>query len=206
MNTFTIEPNQFLGTRIEAFYHCDYLRFGSDGNPDFINHLKNQFNSYGAGFLQAAATELTNVLKEDLTEIKRRYADRNLTVCVIPRAKAEGTYTHNQKLFRAVVAATVKNLNIQGLHDGSTFIVRQQDTITTHMHKSGNGGMGRLPYPGITKETCTISDNVRGRDILLIDDIYTKTINIDEDAIQALLDKGARSVVFYSVSKTVCRY
>jgi len=33
----------------------------------------------------------------------------------------------------------------------------------------------------------------------LVDDLYTKGVNIDEDAIQALLDKGAKNVVFYSV-------
>jgi predicted amidophosphoribosyltransferase len=62
-----------------------------------------------------------------------------------------------------------------------------------------------LPYPGITKDTCTISDQVKGKNILLIDDLYTKTVNIDEDAIQALLDKEAKSVTFYSVGKTVSR-
>jgi phosphoribosylpyrophosphate synthetase len=73
------------------------------------------------------------------------------------------------------------------------------------MNRSGHGGNGDLPYPGITKNTCTISENVRGKNILLIDDLYTKTVNIDEDAIQALLDKGARSVVFYAVGKTMSR-
>jgi len=38
---------------------------------------------------------------------------------------------------------------------------------------------------------------------LLIDDLYTRTVNIDEDAIQALLDKGAHSVAFYAVGRTV---
>ena len=51
----------------------------------------------------------------------------------------------------------------------------------------------------------TISDLVRGKDIVLIDDLYTKTVNIDEDAIQALHDNGARSVIFYSVGKTLSR-
>jgi len=40
---------------------------------------------------------------------------------------------------------------------------------------------------------------------LLIDDIYTKSINIDEDAIQALIDKGAKSIVFYAIGKTLSR-
>ena len=67
----------------------------------------------------------------------------------------------------------------------------------------GHGGDGELPYAGITKDTCNISAGIRGKDILLIDDIYTKGVNIDEDAIQALLDNGARRVYFYAVGKTL---
>jgi phosphoribosylpyrophosphate synthetase len=70
------------------------------------------------------------------------------------------------------------------------------------MNRSGYGGDGDMPYVGITKATCKISSDVRGKDILLIDDIYTKGVNIDEDAIQALLDNGAKSVIFYAVAKT----
>ena len=32
---------------------------------------------------------------------------------------------------------------------------------------------------------------------------YTQTVNIIEDAIQALFDKGARSVIFYAIGYTV---
>lgn len=70
------------------------------------------------------------------------------------------------------------------------------------MNKSGYGGNGDLPYPGITKNTCRIS-NVMGKEILLIDDLYTEGVNIDEDAIQALLENGAQSVIFYSLGKTM---
>ena len=62
---------------------------------------------------------------------------------------------------------------------------------------------GSVPYVGITNATCNISDDVIGKDILLIDDIYTRTVNIDEDAIQSLIDKGANSVSFYAIGKTV---
>ena len=86
--------------------------------------------------------------------------------------------------------------------NGTCYILRHTDTRTTHMDKSGWGGDGNLPYAGITKETCYISDEVIGKTILLIDDIYTSGVNIDEDAIQALLDKGAVDVVFYAVGKT----
>jgi hypoxanthine-guanine phosphoribosyltransferase len=81
------------------------------------------------------------------------------------------------------------------------------DTKTTHLAHSPKAaqyaGNGSMPYIGITKDTCNISDNIRGKRILLIDDIYTAGVNIDEDAIQTLLHNGAKFINFYAVGKTV---
>lgn len=201
MNRFTIQANEYLSRNIQAYYHQDYTRFGAEGNPDFINHLKNQFDNTNIDLLKNSVNEFANILKVDLLEIKAIHRNINFTVCIIPRAKAENTYSENQKLFKKVVSAVVDK--IDGYFNGTNFIIRHKNTKTTHMVKSGHGGEGEMPYPGITKDTCNISNDVVGKDILLIDDIYTKTINIDEDAIEALLQKGARSVVFYAVGKTV---
>ena len=62
---------------------------------------------------------------------------------------------------------------------------------------------GSEPYPGISSDTCTFSRNINSSDILLIDDIYTRTVNIDEDMIQSLFDCGANSVSFYAIGNTV---
>lgn len=62
---------------------------------------------------------------------------------------------------------------------------------------------GSDPYPGISIDTCSFSASINGRDILLIDDIYTKTVNIDEDMIQALLNNGANTVTFYAIGNTI---
>ena len=87
--------------------------------------------------------------------------------------------------------------------DGTDFIIRHTDTRTTHRDRAGYGGNGDLPFPGITQETCTISEEVVEKNILLIDDLYTKSINIDEDVIQALLDENANTVFFYAIGRTV---
>jgi len=200
MNNFTITPNDYLNKHIQAYYHHDYTTFGTEGNPDFINHLKNSFDSTSVSVLQAGVNELIKFLNEDLPIIKNLLSNTNLTVCVIPRAKAEGSYSDNQKLFKRVISSVVDK--ISGLANGTHYIIRQTNTRTTHMNRSGYGGDGDMPYVGITKATCNISNEVRGKDILLIDDIYTKGVNIDEDAIQALLDNGAKSVIFYCVAKT----
>jgi beta-phosphoglucomutase-like phosphatase (HAD superfamily) len=200
MNTFTINKNGFLKQSIQAFYHQDYIRMGAEGNPDFINHLKNQYKEKSDATLIDSTARLYEVLKENLPKIKER-CGTDLTVCVVPRAKKESFYTDKQKLFRKTVSDVVNGLD--GFHDGTNYIIRHTDTRTTHLDRSGHGGDGKMPYIGITKDSCNISDDVKGKDILLIDDIYTETINIDEDAIQALLDKGARSVIFYAIGKTV---
>jgi len=204
MNSFTIQSNEYLNKNIQAYYHQDYTTFGAAGNPDYINHLKNQFGDTNVPTLQNGIDALKKILEVDLPEIKSIHSNINLTVCVIPRAKIESSYSDNQKLFKKVVSVVVDKLT--GFSNGTTYIIRHISTRTTHMNRSGYGGDGNMPYPGITKDTCKISDEVKGKDILLIDDIYTKTINIDEDAIQALLDKGAKSVIFYSVGKTALRH
>jgi hypothetical protein len=200
MNNFKITPNDYLKKNIQAYYRHDYTTFGTEGNPDFINYLKNTYNNISPSVLKAAVNELIRVLNEDLPELKKLHSNTNLTVCVIPRAKAEKSYSDNQKLFKRVISSVVDKLN--NLGNGTNYLIRQTNTRTTHLNKSGYGGDGDMPYVGITKATCSISNEIRGKDILLIDDIYTKGVNIDEDAIQALLDNGAKSVIFYSIAKT----
>ena len=129
-----------------------------------------------------------------------------LTIVGIPRSKAENYYSPEQQFFRRGIQEAIKELQNElhlNLIDGTLYITRHTNTKTTHLAKKDNvENDGDMPYPGITRSTCNISEEVSGKDILLIDDIYTLDVNIDEDAIQALYDKGANSVRFYSVCKT----
>lgn len=200
MQSFIIQANEYLSKNIQAYYHQDYTTFGAAGNPDYLNHLKNQFGDTDDSTLQNGIDALKKILEVDFPKIKCIHSNINLAVCVIPRAKIESSYSANQKLFKKALSVIVDKQS--GFSNGITYIFRHTNTRTTHMNRSGYGGDGNMPYPGITNDTCKISDEVEGKDILLIDDIYTKTINIDEDAIQALLDKGARNVYFYAVGKT----
>lgn len=205
--TNTRQTGLFLRQSIEAFYHADYASGGGQWRvqgtiENIICTLKNDITPYTANVLQNTSQLLANILSADLPQILQQIGKTNLTVCVIPRAKVN--YNANQMLFRATVSEVVNRLN--GFFNGTNYILRHTDTKTTHLSRGiSGGGNGNAPYPGITKDTCTISNEVRGKDILLIDDLYTKSVNIDEDAIQALLDKGANSVVFYAVGKTALR-
>lgn len=201
MNEFVIEPNYFLSRKINAFYHTDYIGYKKPGNPNYINILKNTYNSYSTSYLNSAAKELFNVLHIDLPLIIQKNNSKPLHVCVVPRAKA--AYQPSQLLFKKTVSDVL--LNINGLIDETNGIVRHTNTKTTHLppNTPNYENDGDYPYKGITKNTCHISDSIREKNILLVDDIYTKTINIIEDAIEALFEHGARSVIFYSVAKTV---
>ncbi len=201
MNRFFINPNRFLSKSIQAFYHADYTGYRKSGNPDYINILKNTYNSYSKNVLKSAAMELMSALRKDLPSILQTQKLKSLFVCVVPRAKTN--YQPTQLLFKTTVREAIHQLD--GFIDGTDAILRHTNTKTTHLppNTPNYDNDGDMPYPGITANTCNISNYVKDRNILLIDDVYTSTINIDEDAIQAVLDCGVRSVVFYAVGKTI---
>ena len=168
---------------------------GNPGNPDYICYLKNDNDNIMKRKLEEAKILLTDILVKDFALLHNLY-DFNM-ICMVPRSKKESYYSSEQQLIRKTVSEVAQKLSIS---DGTMCIVREKNTRTTHKKDDADGSQ---PYVGITKDTCRISEDVKGKDILLVDDIYTETINIDEDAIQALLDKGAKSVMFYAVGKTI---
>lgn len=201
MIQFQIPANDFLTSTTNAFYHVPYMGMGSAGNPNYLNDLKNTYNSFTQHKLQSAVNQLLNVLNEDLPQIYQSLGFDILTICVVPRAKAENAYETNQQLFRKTVQASIDQKH--GFADGINYIRRHTNTYTTHLGERAPNYIndGLEPYPGITEQTCDISTGIEGKNILLIDDIYTPGVNIDEDAINALLNAGAKTVTFYAVGK-----
>lgn len=197
----------FLRTSVHAYYHDDYhprdgvLREHCGTVEYVINKLKNQFGSVSRTIAGEAKQLLFDILVDDLPRILKCSGKKSLVLCVVPRAKRESQYVSTQLLFKeAVRDYAIRSCG--AFEDGTDYISREVNTRTTHMNRSGYGGDGDMPYPGITNQTCKISDKVLDKDILLIDDLYTEGINIDEDALQAILDAGARSVLFYALGKT----
>lgn len=201
MNQFQINANDYLSRHTKAFFHLPYTRMGNLGNPDYLNDLKNTFNNFSEKKLRSAVQELQNTLREDLPQIFQSLGFSTIVVCVVPRAKFENAYHANQQLFRTTVQTVIRQ--IPGLVDGTSYLRRHANTKTTHLRKEvlNYTNDGPEPYPGITEQTCNISPHVRDKDILLIDDIYTPGFNIDEDAINALLKAGVKTVTFYAVGK-----
>lgn len=205
MTPFTIERNQYLSKETQGFYHTDFGGVNLPNNPNYLYKLKNDpHHNWSDEWIQQSQQQLYRVLLIDLPAVQNYIGKNPLTVCVVPRAKADNSYNPNQLLFIAGVRNAVIALG-NSFVDGTNYIQRHTNTKTTHLRQPIDGYIndGSNPYVGITNATCNISNNVIGKDILLIDDIYTKTVNIDEDAIQALISKGAKSVSFYAIGKTV---
>ncbi|RAJ93959.1 amidophosphoribosyltransferase [Aliidiomarina maris] len=207
MNKFLMEANQFLSRNVPGYFHTDFPGAGQPGNPDFLYKIKNDpHHKWSQQHIRNALNGLNAVLSTDFPEILRQVEASVLTVCVVPRAKAESSYRLDQLLFKKTVGEYAHSTS--GFIDGSNFIIRHTNTRTTHLRNPVEGfeNDGRMPYRGIASDTCNFSEHIRGRDILLVDDIYTKTVNIDEDMVQALFDNRARSVVFYAIGNTPKRF
>lgn len=204
LNKFTIQQNQYLSRDIESFFHTHFYGATHPDNPNYLYKLKNDpHHNWKSYQLRSATEQLYRVVRDDLPQILFQLKTPLLTACVVPRAKADNSYHSDQLLFKSTVKKIINSLD--GYNDGIDYIIRHTNTRTTHLRKPIDGFVndGKLPYPGITLDTCHISSCVRGQDILLIDDIYTQTVNIDEDMIQALLHNGAKSVFFYAIGYTV---
>jgi hypothetical protein len=206
MKKFTIIPSienksiDYLDRNVQAYFHSNYLsgsgQWRTEGTiENIICTLKNDITPYSEDVLQNVCEQLEAILLIDLPQIFKLTAKTNLIVCTIPRAKIK--YKPDQLYFKRTVSKIANQ--VSGFIDGTNYIKRTKDTKTTHRARVGYGGIGDMPYPKITINTCDISESVKGIDILLIDDLYTNSVNIDEDAIQALYDNGAKSVVFYSI-------
>lgn len=210
MEYFKIKSNCFLRKDLIGYYDCYYTGFGQDDNPDYLNVLKNTFSDTPFSKLNAAKKTVSDIILKDIPEIMESEELNSCIMVVVPRAKALNSYTPEQLYFRDAVSEAAKRL--PGVEDGTGCIVRHTNTRTTHLRENvgrvtRNGketiNDGRLPYPGITKDTCIIdSPSIKGKTVILVDDIYTKTCNIDEDCIQALIDNGASEVVFYAIAYT----
>lgn len=208
---FTIEKNKFLSKNINAYYHYEYIKYKEFNNPDFLVTLKNNYNysDYRTKqHLKEAMIKVKECIGELLTFIESKHKEQIL-VCVVPRSLIQTNNNKMQFCFKQAVKESIKEFNISKnifneknkFIDATNCIMRHTKTKRTHLKSIDDTGL--MPYIGITKDTCNICNSVNNKLVLLIDDIYTKTINIDEDCIQALYDKGVKNVVFYSVAKTI---
>lgn len=204
----TIEKNNFLSRDIKLYWRYGYVRagYGNDSVDGQISNdirtLKNQFRDKSITDLQCASQRIKKDISEGLGILLQQLSvvSQSWVVVAVPRSKA--TFCKDQLyLIEAISDAISQNR----AENGAYFIKRHSDTKTTHLMNTKNGDMnttGDAPYPGITKKTCNLDGDVRGKNVILIDDIYTYGVNVDEDCAQFLFDNGARNVVLYTLCKT----
>ena len=196
-----IGNDAFLRLPVDLYFHDYYYGFSSPvNNLKYVNYLKNDRRDFDA-VVPSCEDVAASVLAYDLDVLVRMYGP--LMVCGIPRSKREDAY-HPAKmgLKRAIRKAVATN---PYLVDGLDCIMRHTNTLCTHRSYWGYGGDGEAPRPGLLRDTCTISGAVAGQNIVLVDDIYTPGVGIDEDGVQALFDAGARNVIMYTLGYTASR-
>ena len=217
MEKFTIEANEYLDKDTTAYFNYDYIAKEKDDDSESISAvirlLKNTFNEETVDKLNEAKKRIKDIMVENIPTIIEENKLTSCVIIVIPRAKKKAEYFRNQLFFIDAVSEAARDINCI---DGTNCIKRIENTKTTHLgrnvgRETVNGTIpqgedsndGDFPYPGILRNTCNIDESfIKNRDIVLVDDIYTKGINIDEDAIQTLYEYGAKKVVFYSIAKT----
>lgn len=210
LRVFMLFPNRFLRREADGYYVLNYPRYGQPGNPEFILTLKNTFGEKCEEELMLAENEVVDILCKYVPDIMRSEGLSSCVMMCVPRAKAFSTYLSSQMYFQDGVSEAAGYL--ANVTDGTRAIIRTVDTKTTHLgeniaRKTADGTKkkndGSEPYPGITKDTCAFDRRlIKGEDIILVEDIYTQGVNIDEDCVQALYDLGANRVILFAISRT----
>ena len=174
--------------------------------------LKNNKAYYAESKLDECKNEARAHIANFLVAYDRIYGNEdNIIVCRVPRSKTffAESQLYFQKAVREAISLANGGIN-RNFIDGVDYITRIKDVATTHLadsiwaqRKFPHLVVGDKPYPGITKDSCEISDRIANQTILLIDDIYTLGVGVVEDCIQALYDKGEKRIIFYAVGRTI---
>lgn len=175
-----------------------YIGYNKPENPNFLNRLKNASKKYSELDLVADFINVADISLQEIPQIIDEHSFKNCMICVVPRSKKLSSYSQNQLLFKKAISSVADILNLE---NGTSAITRITSTKTSHNWRDENND-GDMPYVGITKDTCSINNSVKNQNIILVDDVYTKGINIIEDCIQTLFDFGAKNVILYTIART----
>ena len=199
MKEFIIPTNDFLKKAMHGYYNRDYTGYQKPRNPDFINRLKNMTKQYDELELAPDFIKVFEIAFMDIPQIIEKEGLCDCTIAVVPRSKKENSYTGSQLVFKKIISCVADKLEIGNATDA---IKRTRDTRTTHSWRMENN-TGPLPYIGITKDTCELkASSFQNKNVILVDDIYTKGVFVAEDCAQTLLDIGAKRVILYVIAKT----
>ena len=106
---FYIGENKYLEHKVLAFYNCDYVGYQKQGNPDFINHLKNMTNQYNELDLVEDFVQVSERFVKDMESVFDKADFKYFTVCVMPRSKRESKYKQSQLIFKKQFQVALTN-------------------------------------------------------------------------------------------------
>ena len=82
---------------------------------------------------------------------------------------------HKNVNSRQITAEQIQLIFDKIKNAGSRLSAKEQSNNVSKQATEEHSNNGSEPYRGISLATCRFSENIRGKNILLIDDIYTKT-------------------------------
>lgn len=209
---FNIENNRFININIDAYSHGLYIPYKSNYAGELTNLILDLKGSTVCD-INISRLKASQIIQNDLDFIINsfeKYHRFRPVVVAMARAKPDSFYKENELQFRPSISMAVSNSSIKLKNndswpiDGVYYINRVKETQTTHLANSGIlNNNGSPPYPGITKDTCILNGNLNNQYVILVDDIYTPNVGIDEDCIQFLYNNGAREVILYTLGLTI---
>lgn len=211
--SYVVSSSSYLKNDVQAFSHDFYIPYNSGHGGDFAEVIISLKGRVGCD-VEALKRTVSAMIKDDLDKIidnDDKFSKAQPVVIAVPRSKPDNFWKDYELQFRPAISLGIKKSKyvVSGsddkwIIDGTNYIVRTVETQTTHLARSGRpGNAGSPPYEGITKDTCRLCGDVTNKNIILIDDIYTKTAGIDDDCIQFLLDNGAADVTLYTLGITI---
>ena len=204
----TIPTNSFLNKSVTAYFH-DYYIPTRDGGGNFSNLIL-AIKSNGVETVKLSISKIIAADLDKILESSDGFLKAQPIVVAVPRSKPDSSWKSSQLQFRPAIFMGLEKSKyiVEGseqkwMIDGTRYLIRILETQTTHLaHLNNSENTGPEPYPGITKDTCQLEGDISGKNIILIDDIYTEGKGIDEDCIQFLLDNGANNVILYTLGMT----
>ncbi len=180
MQEFILQKDEeYLQTDVKAFFGMRYISYQT-ASIQLKFGYKEFFNS---------------CVKQMLEDFKGIPCD---VITAIPNSKV---LTNNTNLFFEAVRQSSSGKY-------KKIITRIKDSTTTHPMYGGavKDQTGVAVAPGYTKQTCTIDKHsIFGKVVLLVDDMYTSYpmgCYVSRDCIQALLENGAKKVIFYAFASS----
>ncbi|MEG1751511.1 MAG: hypothetical protein RR140_00115 [Clostridia bacterium] len=129
MKKYTIKQNKYLGQDIQGYYNQDYVGYQKEGNPDFINHLKNMSKSHSEIDLVQDFIDVSGKFSKDIKQIIENDFSFYCIV-VVPRSKKESLYSQSQLMFKKAISSVADNLEFLNCFNAIKRVKTQKQHIT----------------------------------------------------------------------------